>query len=238
MNMKEETAPEVSVIVPVFREEGGINNFLRDLKEKLGDTEAEIIVVDGDPEERTNQVIERGEAITIASQQGRAWQMNAGARAARGDILLFLHADTTLPAGGVEAMTRALRAGAHRCGAFRLTLEGERRAYRLIETMATIRTFLSRIPFGDQAIFMERQLFGDLGEYREIPLMEDVELMQRVKRAGEPVLLMKEKVVTSSRKWQEEGALYTTLRNWMIQLRYYLGTPPEKLVHHYYKNRK
>ena len=162
--------------------------------------------------------------------------MNAGAARASGDILLFLHADTLLPPEALcrKSLTR-LSDGRFVGGAFDLGFQNSRWIFRLTGKCASLKHRLTRVPYGDQAIFMRRSYFDQIGGYPEIPLMEDVELMKRVKRQGGRIVILPEAVATSSRKWEKDGVLYTILRNWMLQALYLFGVPAEKLVKYYYK---
>lgn len=159
--------------------------------------------------------------------------MNAGAAIAAGEVLIFLHADTTLPRRAIElidgVMTRPTLIG----GAFDLRIGSERLILKIIARIASLRSRLTRIPYGDQAIFIRRDYFDRLGGYPGIPLMEDVALMRRIKRAGGWIGFIAEPVITSARRWEQEGILYTTLRNWLLLSAYLLGRAPDKLVKHY-----
>jgi len=115
-----------------------------------------------------------------------------------------------------------------------LGINSDRRVFRLTEQFVSIRTHLTRIPYGDQAIFIRREVFDRLNGFKEIPIMEDVDLMWRIKKAGDKIYIIPEKVTTSPRRWEREGILYCTLRNWIIVILYLLGAKPEKLARHYY----
>ena len=159
--------------------------------------------------------------------------MNHGASLARGEILLFLHADTLLPQQALTRIAVALADARLAAGAFDLGFDTSRRIFRLTEKYVALRTRLTRIPFGDQAIFVRRAYFQTIGGYAEIPLMEDVELMRRIKRRGDRICIIPLKVLTSPRRYEQEGLLYCTLRNWALQLCYRAGVSPEKLARWY-----
>jgi rSAM/selenodomain-associated transferase 2 len=160
--------------------------------------------------------------------------MNHGASLAQGAILLFLHADTQLPTGALDRITQALEADPDVvAGAFDLGIDSPRRVFRITERYVALRTRLTRVPFGDQAIFMKRAYFAGINGYREIPIMEDVELMQRVKKSGKRITIIPRQVSTSARRWEQEGILYCTFRNWTLQLLYLLGVSPERLAQWY-----
>jgi rSAM/selenodomain-associated transferase 2 len=167
----------------------------------------------------------------LHSRRGRAVQMNWGARHAQGEILLFLHADTLLPAAGLEAVRRALQAGAVG-GAFRLAIMPSTPALRLVAWGTNLRARFAQLPYGDQALFMSRQIFEALGGYDEIPFMEDVRLVQALRQRGR-LTLLPQAVHTSGRRWQRDGVLYTTVRNTVLITLYFWGVPPAKLQHWY-----
>lgn len=198
-------------------------------------TSYEVIVVDGDPAGETIRQIRNPGIITMTAGRGRAQQMNAGAAKASGDILLFLHADTLLPEGAFVKITEALAKGCFIGGAFDLGIQNRRWIFRLISRCASWKHRLTRVPYGDQAIFILRSNFEDLSGYPDIPLMEDVELMKRVKRKGWRIIILRDAVKTSARKWEKDGVVYTIIRNWIIQGLYFMGLPAERLVKHYYK---
>jgi rSAM/selenodomain-associated transferase 2/rSAM/selenodomain-associated transferase 1 len=222
-----------SIIIPVLHESPDINDLIGHLQELENAKESELIVVDGSPEGDTINAIAHQEVRRLTAPPGRARQMNAGAAAASGDILLFLHADTRLPADALTRIDQVMKETTCPGGAFKLGIPSPRWIYRLIAVAANARSRLTRIPYGDQAIFIRKDAFRSLGCYPEIPLMEDVALMQRIKQSGGRIRIIPRYVATSPRRWEEEGILYTTLRNWLLITAYCLGVPPDKLVRHY-----
>jgi hypothetical protein len=144
-------------------------------------------------------------------------------------MLIFLHADTRLPAEAFAKVAEVLRGGRHVAGAFDLGIDSDRLILRYIAARARLRSRLNRIPYGDQAIFMRKAYFDAIGRFREIPIMEDVDLMRRIKNRGDRIFILRERVRTSPRRWETEGAIYTTLRNQILLGLYYLGVSPEKL---------
>ncbi len=223
----------ISVIIPVLHEAGRINDIIGHLRALPADQEPEIIVVDGSPAEETLRAISHDRVIALASPPGRGTQMNRGAAQAAGEVLLFLHADTFLPVNAFELISGALRDKAVVGGAFDLGILTERRIFRITERYVALRTRLTRVPFGDQAIFLRKDRFDRIGGYREIPIMEDVELLSRIRKRGDIIRILPAKVMTSPRRWEREGVLYATLRNWMLQLAYMAGVAPEKLARWY-----
>jgi rSAM/selenodomain-associated transferase 2 len=161
--------------------------------------------------------------------------MNAGGSAARGEVLIFLHADTELPVHALERIHALMEQGGCVGGAFDLGIKSNEFTFRVIGKLASWRSRLNRIPFGDQAIFIRRDYFNEIGGYKEIPVMEDVELMKRIKKSGGKIRIFHERVMTSPRRWEQEGVIYCTLRNWTLQVLYFLGVSPHKLAA-FYKN--
>lgn len=159
--------------------------------------------------------------------------MNHGASLASGSVLLFLHADTFLPVMAFERITTCMEKSRCAGGAFDIGFLTERRIFRVTERYVALRTRLTRIPFGDQAIFLRKEYFERIGGFKPIPLMEDIELMARIRKRGDRICILPEKVMTSVRRWEREGVLAATLRNWMLQLLYMLGVPPERLAKFY-----
>jgi rSAM/selenodomain-associated transferase 2 len=223
-----------SIIIPVFGEADHINRTLDQFSGLSPDSAPhEIIVVDGDSRGDTIRVVANPEIATAIAPPGRASQMNHGATLATGDILLFLHADTFLPPKALPLIADAMAGKFCAWGAFELGIASIRPAYRLIESLVRIRTRLTRIPYGDQAIFITRGLFDHVGGYPSVPIMEDVALGRRIKNTGTTLSIIPEKVSTSARRWETEGIVYCTLRNWLLATCYYLGGRPETLAKFY-----
>ena len=223
----------ISVVIPVLHEQVLINDCIARLRDLGSDEMREIIVVDGDPDGDTLKAIEDGGVRRLSAGAGRARQMNVGAAAAEGDILLFLHADTRLPVDGFRRIADCMEEARFAAGAFDLGIGGEGIAFRIIEKVASFRSRVARIPYGDQAIFVRRAYFRSIGGFREMPLMEDVDLMRRIKRDGRAIFIIPEKLSTSARRWEREGAVRCTFRNWTTMLLYLLGVSPEKLAKRY-----
>jgi rSAM/selenodomain-associated transferase 2 len=224
-----------SIIVPVFHESEGIDDLIESLNRLDSDKSLEIIVVDGSQERDTLRAIHSNRVIKITSEQGRAKQMNAGALVARGEILIFLHADTELPTLALKKIRTVMEQGGYVAGAFDLCIKSDKLIFKIIACFASLRSRLNRIPYGDQAIFIRREYFNEIGGYEQIPLMEDVELMRRIKKSGKKIKIFYDRVMTSPRRWEKEGVIYCTLRNYTNQLLFFLGVSPHKLVN-WYKN--
>ncbi len=222
----------VSIIVPVLNEAAHLPILLEGLA-PLRD-HAEIIVVDGGSADGTADA-ERaaGWARVLASPRGRARQMNAGAAAATGEVLLFLHADVTLPPNALQDIDAALADPQVVGGRFDVRLENPRRIYRVIEAFMNARSRWSGIWTGDQAIFMRRAVFERLGGYPDIPLMEDVEFSRRLRGAGRRACL-RTRVTASARKWEREGVFRTITLMWGLRFLYMVGVSPARLHRWYY----
>ena len=223
----------ISVIIPVLNEASLINETIKSILALPYEGYFEVIVVDGSPECGTINTIQEKRVKKIIAGKGRSKQMNKGALHASGDVLLFLHADTALPLNALENISRAMEQRKVVAGAFDLGISSERPVFRLIETAASLRSRLTRIPYGDQAIFIRKDYFHATGGFREMPLMEDVELMRRIRKAGDRISIIPEKVSTSARRWEKEGVLFCTLRNWTLITLYFFGASPEKLTRFY-----
>ena len=225
--------PILSIIVPVFHEGEKINDLLGYLNRLDSEKNLEIIVVDGVQEKDTLRAIHSNHVIKISSEKGRAKQMNAGASVANGEILIFLHADTELPGQALKKIYSLVGEKAYVGGAFDLGIKSDKFIFKIVSTLASLRSRLSRIPFGDQAIFIRREYFNQIGGYKEMPLMEDVELMRRIKKSGNKIRIFYDRVMTSPRRWEKEGVIYCTLRNWTLQALYFLGMSPDRLAKFY-----
>lgn len=159
--------------------------------------------------------------------------MNEGAALAKGNILLFLHVDTLLPRDALRLIWSAMEVNRFVAGAFDLGIESSKPVFRIIERAASLRSRITRIPFGDQAIFVRKDYFMQIGGYGEIPVMEDVEIMDRIKKQGGQIFIIPRRARTASRRWEKEGIVRCTLRNWTLQILYFLGISPHKLARFY-----
>lgn len=225
-----------SIIVPVLNEAEQIKSTIEHLRNQVSKSHFEIIVVDGDPQSSTIKVIGDKSVKTIKSQKGRGRQMNAGAAIAQGQILVFLHADTRLPDNALEKIGQEMEDKKYVAGAFDLAIDSNRLFLKYISVRANFRSRLNRIPYGDQAIFIRKDYFDRIEGFKEIPLMEDVDLMRRIKKDGKRICILDDKVTTSARRWEREGAFYTTVRNQILVALYYLGVSPERLAKYYWRN--
>jgi len=221
----------ISVIVPALEEVRSLGATLRAL-EPLRRAGHEVVVADGGSSDGTRELAAPLADRVLVAPRGRARQMNAGAAVAAGEVLWFLHADTVPGEGAGEAILAALAASGRGWGRFDVRLSGRRPMLRIVEAMMNLRSRLSGIATGDQAMFVRRALFEAAGGFPEIPLMEDLALSRRLKRHGRPVCL-RARVTTSSRRWDENGVLRTIALMWRLRLAYALGADPRGLARRY-----
>jgi len=222
----------VSVIVPTLNESAQIAATLSALQE-MRSSGHEVILVDGGSDDGTRDVVTPWVDRVLLGPAGRALQQNAGALEARGDTLLFLHADTLIPSEAMAEFLDGFPASPRVWGWFDVTLSGSHFMFRVVETLMNARARLSRITTGDHAIFVKRVAFEKVGGYPEIPLMEDVAISRLLKREGRPFCPGR-RIVTSSRRWEEKGILRTILLMWRLRLAYALGADPRRLARSYY----
>ncbi len=225
------TAVPLSIIVPCFDEAQGIAAAL-DALAPLRQRNAEVIVVDGGSTDDTRAIAAGRADLVLTSARGRAVQMNAGAARACGDVLLFLHADTTLPQDADTLLRDALAQSAASWGRFDVTIRGRHPLLRVIAAAMNLRSRWTGIATGDQAIFVSRRIFDRAGGYPPIALMEDVALSEKLRRTGRPVCI-RERAVTSGRRWEENGVVHTVLLMWRLRLAYRLGASPDSLALRY-----
>jgi len=221
----------LSIIVPVLNEQAGIAAMLQDLS-GLRARGAEVIVVDGGSRDDTVTLARPLCDRLIAAPRGRAAQMNAGAGGARGDVLLFLHADTGLPADADRLVCDGLAASGRPWGRFDVRIDGRHPLLPLIAAMMNLRSRLTGIATGDQAIFVDRGAFTAVGGFPDIALMEDIVLSRRLKRLGRP-LCLSARALTSGRRWEKHGVVRTILTMWRLRLAFFLGAEPAKLAASY-----
>lgn len=236
MSVADPRRPRVSIIMPVLQEAGMLRERLDELR--ANDPWHEIIIVDGGSFDATAALArgwaadEAGDRVQVLeSASGRARQMNTGAAQATGDVLLFLHADTRLPQGALALVRSALHTGAA-WGRFDVRIDARGQIFRVIERAMNLRSALSGLATGDQAIFVRADVFRMLGGYAPIALMEDIELCTRLKWLGRPVRI-REPALTSDRRWRSRGVLRTILSMWALRALYFFGFSPERLARAY-----
>lgn len=223
----------ISVIIPALDEEESIGLTVQSARSV---PDSEVIVVDGGSGDGTTQAARSAGAVVLASDPGRAIQMNTGATASRGDILLFLHADTCLPENYDAYVSETLSCPGVVAGAFELGIDAPGRGIRLIERGTNLRSRHFQMPYGDQALFIRKERFRDMGGFPEIPIMEDFEFARRLRRRGR-IELVSVPVSTSARRWSRLGIWRTTITNQVVVGAYFLGVPLSRLARWYYKNR-
>lgn len=221
----------LSIIIPVLNEAETISDQLRQLRSHIAQLPCEVIVVDGGSSDKTVDLsTPYADRVVISQTRGRAAQMNTGAALARGNILLFLHADTNLPKTAIDKLCDESKRTIW--GFFPLKLSGKKAIFRVIERAINIRSRISSVATGDQCLFISRVLFEELSGYANIPLMEDVELSKRLRKCMSPVV-MPVLVTTSSRRWEERGVFKTIFLMWRLRLYYFLGVSPHRLAEQY-----
>jgi rSAM/selenodomain-associated transferase 2 len=226
----EKSAASLSIIVPALDEAAIIAGALQALA-PFRQRGAEVIVVDGGSQDGTAELARPHADRVVGAKRGRGAQMNAGAHVARGEALLFLHADTKLPPDADRLVSGAL-AGANGWGRFDVHIEGRSPLLALVAVLMNWRSRLTGIATGDQAMFASRKIFGEAGGFPEIPLMEDIALSRRLKRIARPICLAA-RVTTSGRRWERHGVLRTMLMMWRLRLAFFLGADPAALARRY-----
>jgi rSAM/selenodomain-associated transferase 2 len=219
--------PTISVIIPVLNEESAVRETLQGLPPQRENERVEVIVVDGGSQDATAERA-RPYARILSAPKGRACQMNVGAEAARGDTLLFLHADTQLPPDAYQRIQEALEDPNCVGGAFRHSLDRREPLYRLISFCSNLRAKWLGVIYGDQAIFVRRSAFKKLAGFRELEILEDGDFTFRLRKAGR-VKLLRASVVTSARRWERIGPVRTVFLMWVIALGYIFGVRPAQL---------
>ncbi len=225
--------PAISIIIPTLNE---AQSLTATLKSAQATVEVEIIVVDGGSSDETAELAKTFGATLLVEAGGRAKQFNAGARAASGDVLLFLHGDTRLPERFDEHVLNLMDSPDIVAGAFKLGIDGTEIGLRVVEKLANFRSRFLQMPYGDQAIFTLSDLFHSLGGFPDMPIMEDFVFVQRVRKEGR-IALAPVPVSTSSRRWLKIGILKTTMINQVVLLAYFLGSEPNQLARWYRRQR-
>ncbi len=221
----------LSIIVPCLNEAEGIADTLSALS-PLRARGAEVIVVDGGSRDGTVERAAPHADCVISAPRGRASQMNTGAARTRGEILLFLHADTLLPESADALILEGLNRLRRGWGRFDVAISGSHPLLRVVAWLMNARSRLTGIATGDQAIFATRSLFTAAGGYPDIALMEDIALCKRLKRFGPP-LCVRHRLTASGRRWEKHGVVRTILLMWRLRLAYWLGADPAKLAVRY-----
>lgn len=223
--------PALSIIIPVLDEAAHIVVALQALA-PLRARGAEVIVIDGSSADDTAALAMQFADQILASARGRATQMNAGTAAARGDVLLFLHADTRLPADADRLILEGLAQSRRAWGRFDVTIEGKHPLFPIIAWFMNARSRLTGIATGDQAMFVRREAFAAAGGFPGVALMEDIAFARNLKRVSPP-LSLRARVTTSGRRWEARGVLRTVFLMWRLRLAYFFGADPQELARRY-----
>ncbi|MFQ5928123.1 MAG: TIGR04283 family arsenosugar biosynthesis glycosyltransferase [Acidobacteriota bacterium] len=226
------SSTNISVIIPALNEAKAIGLALGSTRNCTG---VERIVADGGSVDKTVEVARSFGAKVVHSPRGRARQMNAGAEAAKGGLLVFLHADTRLPEGFDNHIRYIMNQSNAIAGAFELQIDAPSPGLRIIEQVANWRSRRLQLPYGDQAIFLRADLFREIGGFPDLPIMEDFEFVRRLRSQGQ-VVIAPAAALTSARRWQKLGALQTTLINQAVVLAFCLGVDPSRLARWYRRN--
>ncbi|OOZ37703.1 TIGR04283 family arsenosugar biosynthesis glycosyltransferase [Solemya velesiana gill symbiont] len=227
------SADRLSVVIPCV-DEGGVIERLLDSLQPLRKAGHELILVDGGSTDSTVALAAPHVDHLIDAPRGRARQMNAGAHIASGDILWFLHADSTVSCDAVELIVKGLTSVECCWGRFDVSLSGHHPLLRVVEFMMNWRSRLTGIATGDQGIFVRRHAFFTVGGFPDIALMEDIALSRRLKRLSRPHCL-RQRIGTSSRRWEKQGVVVTIFRMWWLRLAFALGADPDKLARQYHQ---
>ena len=234
MSLSSQPPDLISVIIPTLDEAENIGPLLADVFQADG---IEVIVVDGGSHDQTVEVARHmGAQVLTGGSPGRALQMNRGAAAAGGDLLFFLHADSRLPRGFGDLIRRALAAEDVAAGAFRLQIDAPGARLRFVEYWANLRSRFLQMPYGDQGLIINASLFQEIGGFPAQPIMEDFELVRRLRSRGR-VVILPDAIRTSPRRWHNLGVGRTTLTNQAIVFAYLAGVPPQKLARFYRRSR-
>ncbi len=223
--------PQLCIIMPVLNEAGQLAAKLQTLQPLR--THCQLLLVDGGSDDSSAAIAEPLVDSVLHSPRGRARQMNCGAAQAQAEVLLFLHSDTLLPENAAGLIAQAISEGF--CwGRFNVSFDDPRPIFKLIAFMMNHRSRLTGIATGDQALFMTRQAFEAVGGFPDIALMEDIALSARLKKLGKPCCL-RAKVITSARRWLQNGIFKTIFLMWWLRLRYFFGADPDELAAYYYR---
>jgi len=219
-----------TIVIPTLNEAAEIGDCLMRLQ-GLREEGFEVIVVDGGSIDKTPQLVTGLCDQFISNRRGRAAQMNTGARQAKGKLIFFLHVDTQLPEKFSEIIS-SIKADRFFWGRFDVTLSGKHWSFRIIELMMNLRSRLTGIATGDQVMFVSQKLFREVDGFPEIALMEDIAMSRNLKSICSP-LCLREKVLTSSRRWEKHGIINTIVKMWWLRFSYFMGVDPVRLARQY-----
>lgn len=222
-------ADRLSVVIPTLNEAERLADTLNAVRSRsTHGQDLEVVIADGGSQDETVPIAEEHNAKVVACRPGRGIQMNAGAAIASGETLLFLHADAQLPDRYNESI-RTILTGKSIAGAFRLRIDHDSPSLRMVARLANLRSQLLKRPYGDQGLFLRSQTFYEMGGFRNWPLMEDFELVQRLRKRG-PIALAEQSMTVSARRWRKRGVVRTTCLNQAIVMAWRMGVSPERLA--------
>ena len=231
ITLPKQNLPSLAIVIPVFNEEKTLADALKSIQNLELEAADELVFVDGGSTDKTKQLILDAGFQCLASAQGRAKQMNKGAASTNSDIILFLHIDTAISSSNISNIKKTYNQG-YVSGRFNIRLSESNISYRIISFFINLRSSLSKISTGDQAMFVARDVFEDIGGFPELPLMEDIALSKKLKSIGR-VACLKDTLITSSRRWQKHGIAKTVVLMWKLRFLYWLGVSPERLAKMY-----
>jgi len=218
----------ISIVMPTFNEAAHLHDTLTNLFATIGQTTVEVIIADGNSCDQTLDIARKFPCQIVNCKTGRALQMNQGSQQAKGEWLVFLHADSRLPNDWQANVLKT-----RQWGFFPVRLSGDRWPLRVIEKAISLRSSITGIGTGDQSLFFRRLFFRQVGGFAEIPIMEDVAICKQARQLIKPTIA-KSAIVTSSRRWEEKGIVKTVLLMWRLRFAYWFGTSPERLHRIYY----
>ncbi|MBF0540147.1 MAG: TIGR04283 family arsenosugar biosynthesis glycosyltransferase [Nitrospirae bacterium] len=220
---------KISIIIPVLNEEKILSKTLSSINLQGN----ELIIVDGGSTDNTLEIANKFTDKIISSKKGRGAQLSAGAGAASHNILFILHADCIPPQNTFDLIRKTLNIKGVSAGSFMFGIDLKGIPFRIIELAVFVRSLITRIPYGDQGLFMTKAAYQEIGGFNDLPIMEDIDIAQRLKKHGR-IVFLREKMIVSARRWLKEGILYTTLRDWSIALMYtFFNINPKRLIRHY-----
>ena len=227
-NLSDQNLPSLAIVIPVFNEEKTLAHAIKRIQRLELDATDELVFVDGGSTDKTKRLILDAGFKCLNSELGRAKQMNKGAKNTKSDIILFLHIDTSISSSNISNIKKTYSQGSL-SGRFNICLSGHNISYRIISFFINLRSCLTKVSTGDQAIFVSRHVFENVGGFPELALMEDVALSKKLRTIGH-VACLKDTLTTSSRRWEKHGIMKTVVLMWKLRLLYWLGRDPEKLV--------
>ncbi len=228
VRLTETSGITISIVMPTFNEATHLHDTLTAIYASIDQAAVEVIIADGGSSDQTLDIAQQFPCQIVSSETGRARQMNQGCQQAKGEWLVFLHADSRLPKDWQTNVLNTLQ-----WGFFPVRLSGQRWPLRIIEKAMNLRSSITRVGTGDQGLFFRQSFFRQVGGFAEIPIMEDIAICKQARQLSSPAIA-KSAIITSSRRWEENGIIKTVLLMWWLRLAYWFGTSPERLHRIYY----